>query len=740
MLELKVKPKTSTLNPLTRPYRLGFTFNKAVLLYQAGAVLALLPVINGNWSAGLIRLALVTASVAIYFVVTHYFNQGFRLKWLILAIVGGTALIAILGTAQVNTTTLRLTGINQQIYSLVRRLLPLQGLPQVHQNVLGGFLVSFLPLALAYLIWGRGRWTRLYCGFCALIALIAIVVTSSRSALLGLGAAGLVFIFFLLNRRLLRNPKLFYSASVGILLLTGSVLVVLLPKVENWSSRLQLWNTTLHMISDYPLTGAGLGQFESQMANYGTPDKHAHNLFLQSWAEFGICGLVAILVVLGLTLTRLYGYRDLSTVEVVNRPIIAGTLAGLVAMFANGLLEYGSWGGKFAPAFWLLPALLAAVDTSSTVIPVGVFFKKWFDSRVSLLGTGLVAAFLLVPLGLINLASLIGLTSVSQSLYQTAALMQFWNAGPERNLGRIALANDNPELAQTHYLEALRREPNDLQSLLALAKLAEKQGNFDQAGLYWKKAGATTFLFERAQQEFTKGQISYTAAERDLKLVLEIDPAHKEGLQLLVQLYRTTDRSGEALALLQKLIAKDPDPEMYLQASLLMPSGPQQLDYVLQAIRLDPQNSNYYWHLGNAYQGNGQSDQAEQSYKKSLELKPSFQLPVDSLALLYLSQNRPELAKELLETTLASNFFIEKPVREYVLLVKTYLVMGQTRAALETTQKVLALSWPVPEPFLQLGEALAATGNRDAARAAYSKALEIAPNNAAAQQGLSLLK
>lgn len=740
MLEVKEKPKSSILSPLRKPHRRSFTFDKAVLLYQLGVLVALLPVINGNWSGGLIRFVLVTSSVVLYFGLTRYFSQRIRLKWLILAIIGGVALVAIFGTAQVNTATLRLTGINQQVYSLVRRLLPVQGLPQVHQNVLGGFLASFLPLSLGYLIWGQGRWTRLYSGLCGCITLGALLVTASRSALLGLAASGLVFVFFFLNRTLLRKPRLFYFVSATVLLITGSLLVVLLPKVENWSSRFQLWNTTVLMIGDYPLTGAGLNQFESQLANYGTPDKHAHNLFLQSWAEFGLGGLVAIILVLGITLNRFFTLKDLSALDKEKRPILAGSLAGLAAMFTNGLLEYGSWGGKFAPAFWLLPGLLAAVDPGAKAKPVSAFLKKIFASRVRLVGIGFAAAFLLSPLVLINFASIIQLPSVSQTLYQTASWLAPWNAGPERSLGRIALAKNNLELAQTHYLNALDRDPADYQSLSTLAKLAEEQGDYDLAGRYWKKAGATAFLFQRAHQEFSEGSIGYTQAERDLKLILEIEPSHKDGLQLLVQLYRTTNRNSEALALVQKLMDKEVDPEMYLQASLSLPPGPQQIEYVLEAIRLDPQNSGYYWHLGNAYQGNQQPAQAEQAYKKSLELKPSFQLPVDSLALLYLGQNRPETAKALLETILAGNFFIEQPVREYVLLVKTYLALGQTKAALETSQKVLTLSWPVPEPFLQLGEALASTGNKEAARSAYTKALEIDPANLTARQVLSTLK
>jgi tetratricopeptide (TPR) repeat protein/O-antigen ligase len=745
------KLKSRLASFLTKPYSL------AVLLYMLGALVALLPVAGGDWPSALKRLLLVSASVALYFLISLLVKRPAHLRWLTALVIAGTTAVAILGTARVNTTSLRLTGLNYQVYSTLRNLLPFDNLPTVHQNVLGSFLVVFLPLALALALWDRLWWVRLYGLVCAAVIAGAILTTASRSAELGLVALVFVFGFFLAAG----HPRL--RLGVGLLLILGLAAGGLylglngLTTIENGASRIEVWRTTLAMVADYPLTGAGLGQYQNHFLEYATPflsgvaQPHAHNIFLQSLVEFGLSGFIASLLTLWVTLRLLITYRNLKTIEGPLRPVVAGALAGMVACFVSGLLEYGNWGGKFAPAFWLLPALLAAAQSQLRVAPVSFKWKwKWppplalalarfklnrLGLPLALAGAGL-ALFLVLPLGLINLATILRPAQSSQTLYQATVSLSFWNATPLRNLGKLALSRNDLPAAQLYYQQALQRDPNDWLSLWAMGNLSEKLGDHTQAVAYWQRASTGPNFLQLANIELKRTPPNYPVAESYFRLALEIDPGSNEAVSSLIKIYNETDRKSEAVALLQRLLAKKPTEALFEQAADLADTPQQRLDLLLKANDLDPANYIVDWKLGEAYQAANQPEMAEKAYKQALVIRPAFQWPVRSLAEMYLKQGRAAEAKTLLEQFIANNLFVEKPDREFVWLARSDFTLGDEAAARANLAKALQYNPDSVPAYLFQGELAAKTGNPAQARAAYQKVLQLDPGNDAAKQAL----
>lgn len=703
-------------------------YDKVVWIYLAGALFALLPVFGvGSWQAAFVRLGLAASSVVIYFAISRFFRTTVRLTWLLLAISGGLVIVAILGTAQVNTTSLRLSGLNYQIYAALaplRKLLP-ASFPHVHQNVLAGLLATFVPPVLALGWWGQRWWQRLYAGTCAVIVVGLIIVSSSRGALIGLGAGILGLVWF----GLAKYPRLRSVFYLTVLILAVPALVFLLlnvlPGVDNGTNRLQLWQNTSRLIGDYPFTGAGLGQFELQSSIHGLPDKHAHNLFLQSWVEFGLAGFVAILLLVLLVARLLWQYRRLDEIAVGQKPIMIGALCGLLAMFGDGLVEYGSWGGKFAPAFLVLPALLTACNLTLppfhfATIPV----HKWVWLPLGVLGM-----FLLVPLLLINVGSIVS----SPQLFEVTATLAPWNATPLRSLGRLALQRGDEVAAQTYYTAALTRDDGDWKNLMLSADFAEKQANHAQAVAYWRKAEAATYFIQQANQPSQSAQSQTN--EKDLKLALEIQPDNLEAAQMLVGIYASTNRKAAAQALLQNLLAQRPTASLYEQAASLATTKQQGIDFLQQAIKADSKNSGYYWELGNTY-GLEQPDLAEQAYKHSLELRPDFQWPVRSLADLYLAEKQPQAAIAELAPFIAKGFFIESPGPEYTILAEAYLATNNYDAAVSAAQKAVQSSPYSVKAFLTLGDSWLSKGDKIQARTAYQKVLQLEPNNTDASNKL----
>ncbi len=703
-----------------------------VWLYLVGALLALLPLIGvGSWRTALIRLGLVCGSVGVYFIISRFFHSTARLTWLVLAIVGGAVGAALVGTAQVNTSSLRLSGFNYQIYAAlapIRKLLP-ASFPHVHQNVLGGLLATFLPPGLALLVWGQLWWQRLYGGIAGVIVVTMLVVTSSRGAMIGLGAGLMGLVWF----GLAKYPRLRLIVFGLLTLLAVPTLLYLLadvlPQVDNGTSRLQLWANTVRLIGDYPFTGAGLGQFELQSGIHGIADKHAHNLFLQSWAEFGLSGFIAILLLLFVVACILWYYRRLDGIAVAQKPLMIGAVCGLLAMFGDGLVEYGTWGGKFAPAFLIFPAVLAGCQLPlPSLCFIHISVRKWVWLPVSAL-----LAFLLVPLLLINVGSIVS----SPALFEVAATLAPWNAAPPRSLGRLALQQGDTTAAQTYYTTALARDDGDWKILMVMADFAEKQGNHAKAVAYWRKAATATYFAQQANQNLQLGQPQI--AEKNLKLALELDPNNLEATQQLVEIYVNTGRQADAQVLLQTILARRPTAALFEQAAKYATTNQQRTDLLQQAIKADPQRSGYYWELGNVYFELQQFDQAEQLYKQAKILQPEDRRPILGLGQLYLSKQQPQASILELETFLNKGFFVESPDPEYILLAQAYIAVANYDAAITAAKKAIQYNPTNPNAYLVLGDGWRGKGDIIQARAAYNQVLQLDTHNGAALKGLDLL-
>jgi O-Antigen ligase len=152
-------------------------------------------------------------------------------------------------------------------------------------------VVCVIELALLY---ARGAWLA-----AAVVLLAAPLVLVSwkqaRRAVLGLcivvGLTAAVTMWNPMMRRLLLGDQ---SAP-----LNGYYLELATPEM-----RLEIWKRTLRMIGDHPVMGVGLGNFQQVFESRYNPDVnndgrrgvHAHNLWLQQFAETGVPGGTAYVV------------------------------------------------------------------------------------------------------------------------------------------------------------------------------------------------------------------------------------------------------------------------------------------------------------------------------------------------------------------------------------------------------------------------------------------------------------
>lgn len=197
-------------------------------------------------------------------------------------------------------------------------------------NPFGGFMGMLIPVSIMCIFGYAIRWKRshkrhdlylvIFYGFASLILLIAIGMSWSRGAWLGLGTA-LLFTTFLLPRK--KTSGLILFVCIGLVsislwfsgLLPQSIVQRLQTSTNEFfafedvrgvditpdnfavAERLAHWQAALNMIAAQPWLGVGFGNYAAayptyQLINWSEPLGHAHNYYLNIFAEVGIIGLL----------------------------------------------------------------------------------------------------------------------------------------------------------------------------------------------------------------------------------------------------------------------------------------------------------------------------------------------------------------------------------------------------------------------------------------------------------------
>ncbi|UCC65198.1 MAG: ubiquinone/menaquinone biosynthesis methyltransferase, partial [Anaerolineae bacterium] len=227
----------------------------------------------------------------------------------------------------------------------VRRVRALYGSP----NNLALFLERIVPLLVALAFWGRNRWRRWLYALALLPACAATFLTFSKGALfLGLPAS-------LLFLGLVRGRRALALAVVALAVLALALLPFL--RTERLAStfdlqagtaffRLKLWQSSLNLLRQHPLTGVGLDNFlYAYRTRYVLPaashelnQSHPHNVVLDFWTRLGLGGVVALFwLLVAFFAAGLRRYRRLPDGD--DRALVLGLLASVVAALAHGLID-----------------------------------------------------------------------------------------------------------------------------------------------------------------------------------------------------------------------------------------------------------------------------------------------------------------------------------------------------------------------------------------------------------------
>jgi O-antigen ligase len=254
-----------------------------------------------------------------------------------------------------------------------------------HADYFGAWLVLIAFVSLALERMEQTRWAKVAALIAIALVVFAIVLSGTRSAILGLIVGAIVFI--VAGRPRIRARAVGFSlASVAALSLfffsaPGSKLRARL----HWSledirggARLLLWRDSLRMAAQRPIQGFGpetfvteFPRFESVDLSRAYPDfyhESPHNMFLDSLTSRGLIGLVPLLALCGLGVWA--AFHLLRRRDPLAAPLGATLVAGLVCQ------QFGVFIVPTALYFYLLLAILVAAAIPPA--PPQPFKARWY--------------------------------------------------------------------------------------------------------------------------------------------------------------------------------------------------------------------------------------------------------------------------------------------------------------------------------------------------------------------------
>ncbi len=223
----------------------------------------------------------------------------------------------------------------------------------------------------------------LYLGILSAL-ILAIIYAKSTGTLIGIAAGtGILLLFYKKTRWPAVLLGLAGLVVLFILPANNPIKAELLAQDRSGQIRIQMWGETVELLSDYPITGAGLASYSEKIAPYHTPVNgerieifhHPHNIFMTMWVNVGLLGLVGFMWVLvffyrlGVHLWKL----KIGNCQPKADPPWAEKLgiflmSSMTVILVSGLVDSPYIKNDLAMLFWLIVGLMV-VSSSQTVQP-----------------------------------------------------------------------------------------------------------------------------------------------------------------------------------------------------------------------------------------------------------------------------------------------------------------------------------------------------------------------------------
>ncbi len=309
----------------------------------------------------------LVASVALAYGLIFWARTPARLRWFGQAMMLMGCTLALLSPFIVDWMANKAFLLPSSVY----QYFPLLVSDGVHPNTLAAAIVLLLPFPVASMLRvdHSSLWPRIGLGLVSAAMAITLVLTKSRGGYIAAAVAIIVVAWLSRQRRWAVALSLLALVAAASLILAGTMVappdaVTSFTDPSTFAFRLNVWQTALWMIRDFPFSGAGMGTFNevgallypfNETRNPGT-----HSWYLQVGVDLGLPGLVALLATLMLALVL--GHKALRRFYQVQETdfhaLTAGAVAGLVGLMVHGLVDNSLWNSRGASFPWAAIALL----------------------------------------------------------------------------------------------------------------------------------------------------------------------------------------------------------------------------------------------------------------------------------------------------------------------------------------------------------------------------------------------
>ena len=234
------------------------------------------------------------------------------------------------------------------------------------------YLEPALAFAIAFVMFPSRPKDRLIAGSVLALVFVAIIVALSRASYLAMAALAAVLVLSA------QSPR-WRLRAVGALAVLALVAIEIpfvnrrfLTLADSVSNRESLYRQAAEMLSHMPITGAGIGGYPVRVAPYRPPGSvihiYPHDLWLTTWSEIGLLGVIAFGVVLFGLLWR--AVRALPAAKDISRPLLWGAAGTIVLYAVHGLFDSPYWKNDLSVEFWLVVALaVVAMRAGSPTAP-----------------------------------------------------------------------------------------------------------------------------------------------------------------------------------------------------------------------------------------------------------------------------------------------------------------------------------------------------------------------------------
>ncbi len=420
----------------------------------------------------------------------------------------------------------------------------------VNHNHFAGYLEMVIPLTVAILFTGSAkRGLRLILYYALFTMSFAFILTMSRGGWISLYISLSGMIFLLWQKKILIKEARFFLALIMIALIffitSSSPGEEVFTRVATYrgldlSGRLKIWQATLSMIKDYPLTGTGIGSFIHRIPKYRPEGLNmlinfAHNDFLHIASELGVFGLLALSYMLLAVVIR--GIRLFSIAHTpIKKAIGLGIGSAGLSIAIHSLVDFNLHIPANAILFFVLSGVL--INTRSVREAAPVFIK------ISLGRLGRVLSVFITTVIFIFFEIF-----VARDLFA-----EVYIGKGDRFMSRGEFFNAN--LA---YQTSIALSPNNSKYYLKSAEL------------YFKKASNNEISRDFWLEE----------SERGFKRAIDINPFCGLAWLGLADLYKMENRLSEARYAIEKALEIDPNNSFYLKklAEIALSSGDVELAF-----------------------------------------------------------------------------------------------------------------------------------------------------------------